>query len=654
MNSKISFKKNTLYRNEIDGLRAIAVIAVIINHLNKEILPSGYLGVDIFFVISGYVITASLIRRKCNNFIDFISSFYERRIKRILPLLTLFVITISILICIFNVYPIFNLRTGITSLLGLSNIWLFKTSDGYFTPSSALDPFTHTWSLSVEEQFYFVYPLLAWFTGYSRNKIYGTKCLSILLSILSIFSLTLFIYFYEINQNAAYFLMPPRFWEMAIGCLVFIGIYRNYKIIEIFKKFKSNYFLILLVFSLFLPTSIGFLANIIAVALTSLVIICINKKDKSYIVLTNKYILKIGLMSYSLYLWHWGVISISSWTLGIYWWTIPFQVIIIFIVSFISYKYVEKPLRNIDFMSRFKSYIFGLILILFGQGIIIFLGTEGKRLLFAGNISGLYKRNLISKKIFLNECNLAREKFDVISKNINCSSINNFNHKRIIIVGDSHANMFFNPFKYIAKDNFEITNFSGNACSFPVLNDSSLNKSKNCFEGMKNAEIWIENNTNKGDIVFLANNTYYNKLLDYFSKQKKDEMDRTIYDYLINLNKFSAKLRNKGVMVNFFVYGPRFNGITDAYCSVEWYRPKSVLKENCYIKKAKFEEPRNKIINYLLLNKHKNIELIYDYLDLICDEKSCNASGYIDSNHIIEDLGVKIILKENIINNLNN
>ena len=93
------------YRPEIDGLRAFAVIAVIINHFNKDILPGGYLGVDIFFVISGFVITSSLYKRPSKNFKDFISGFYERRVKRLVPVLSLFVLITSIAICLFNPFP---------------------------------------------------------------------------------------------------------------------------------------------------------------------------------------------------------------------------------------------------------------------------------------------------------------------------------------------------------------------------------------------------------------------------------------------------------------------------------------------------------------------------------------------------------------------
>ena len=111
------------YRPEIDGLRAFAVIAVIINHFNKEILPNGYLGVDIFFVISGFVITSSLYQRPSKNFKDFIIGFYERRIKRLVPAFSVFVLITSITICLLNPNPGTSLQTGLTSLFGLSNLY---------------------------------------------------------------------------------------------------------------------------------------------------------------------------------------------------------------------------------------------------------------------------------------------------------------------------------------------------------------------------------------------------------------------------------------------------------------------------------------------------------------------------------------------------
>lgn len=139
----------TKYRAEIDGLRAFAVAAVIINHFNKDLLPSGYLGVDIFFVISGYVITASLSERRSKNFLDFVIGFYERRIKRLVPALVVFVLITSVLICLFNPDPGDQLKTGASSIVGISNLLLFKRSTDYFAPATELNPFTHTWPLGV-------------------------------------------------------------------------------------------------------------------------------------------------------------------------------------------------------------------------------------------------------------------------------------------------------------------------------------------------------------------------------------------------------------------------------------------------------------------------------------------------------------------------
>ena len=144
---------NKGYQPEIDGLRAFAICAVIINHFNKAILPGGFLGVDIFFVISGYLITSSLLKKQNNNFRLFLNNFYERRIKRIFPSLLTFIVIASISICFFNEDSINSLRTGIAALFGISNLYLIKVSVDYFSQIPELNIFTHTWSLAVEEQF---------------------------------------------------------------------------------------------------------------------------------------------------------------------------------------------------------------------------------------------------------------------------------------------------------------------------------------------------------------------------------------------------------------------------------------------------------------------------------------------------------------------
>ena len=163
------------YKPEIDGLRAFAVIAVILNHTSYKILPNGFLGVDIFFVISGFVLTLSLEAKKDKNLIEFLKNFFYRRIKRLMPALIIFCLIISLLATLFIPSPKSANITGITGLLGFSNLYLLNSSTDYFATDVILNPFTHTWSLDVEEQFYFIFPFLIWFSGFGRQKYFGKK-----------------------------------------------------------------------------------------------------------------------------------------------------------------------------------------------------------------------------------------------------------------------------------------------------------------------------------------------------------------------------------------------------------------------------------------------------------------------------------------------
>jgi len=353
------------YRPEIDGLRAFSVVAVIINHFNKDLLPSGYLGVDIFFLISGYVITSSLAGRKSKNLLDFLIGFYERRIKRLIPALVLFVLITSVLISLFNPQPETALKTGSTALFGVSNLYLLRQSTDYFAKSTELNPFTHTWSLGVEEQFYLLFPFLIWFSGFGQQTAKGTRNLFFLVGAMAIASLIGFIYLYQINQPAAYFLMPTRFWEMAAGCLLFIGFQKRARIEQALVQVPPLLIFAAMVGVMFLPLSAAVPATIGILVLSAILISSLNKESFVYSLFTHEKVVYVGLISYSLYLWHWTILSLSRWTIGMHWWAVPLQIACMLILAMATHRFVEDPLRRMRwFSTRFPTSLSAIFLLL--------------------------------------------------------------------------------------------------------------------------------------------------------------------------------------------------------------------------------------------------------------------------------------------------
>ena len=373
------------YRPEIDGLRAFAVVAVIINHFNKDLLPSGYLGVDIFFVISGYVIASSLAGRESQNFLDFLTGFYKRRIKRLVPALVVFVLITSCLISFFNPDPNLALRTGATSLFGLSNIYLLRQSTDYFAQSTELNPFAHTWSLGVEEQFYLLFPFLIWFSGFGQQKAKGARNLFLWVGALTIASLIGFICLYRVNQPAAYFLMPPRFWEMAAGCLIFIGFQKRARIERALEQVPPLLAVAAVVGVMLLPVSAAVPATVAVVVLSAILIACLKQGTAAYKFFTLEKVVFVGLISYSLYLWHWTVLSISRWTIGIHWWSVPIQVGLMMLMATGSYQWIETPLRRKSWFERRRQTLFaGLATLVATSATLLAISKLPKNYLYSG------------------------------------------------------------------------------------------------------------------------------------------------------------------------------------------------------------------------------------------------------------------------------
>ena len=341
------------YRRELDGLRALAVLAVIVNHLERQWMPGGYLGVDIFFVISGYVITASLFFRSDRGLRELLLNFYARRIKRLAPALIVFVAITSVAIALFDPRPWSHLKTGGAALFGLSNIYLIAQAADYFGDSAQLNVFMHTWSLGVEEQFYAVFPFMVWALGFARPDGGGPGRFHWVLGALALASLAAFVWLGNSKPILSYYSMPTRFWELAAGALAF-GLLNRRESEEATGRnaLMSALAVVCMVAVLFIPETYHTLSTIAAVASTVAFIVAVRRGTAVYRLFTLRPVVYIGLISYSLYLWHWGVIAVSRWTVGVHWWTVPFLLVAMFGLAAISYHCIERPLRIATWSAR--------------------------------------------------------------------------------------------------------------------------------------------------------------------------------------------------------------------------------------------------------------------------------------------------------------
>lgn len=328
----------------------MAVIAVIINHLPGAIFSSGFLGVDVFFVISGFVVTASLVGKESGNFQQFYGNFLARRIRRLWPALMVCIALTSIAVFALDPFPQASIRTGIASLFGLANINLFNAELDYFSASSKFNAFTHTWSLGVEEQFYIVFPMIFWF--FTRRDNPSARPLLCALTIITLASISLFIFYYSYNQPAAYFLMPMRIWELGLGSLAFfVSTQMNGHASHRAAAIVSPLLLITLLGSFLVPQKYAVVTTIVAVAVTaSLLILQAETRVQQWLSIAP--MVYVGKISYSLYLYHWPIVSLGPMLLPTEWRITGLYVVAMLLLSMLSYHVIESPLRRRSWSKR--------------------------------------------------------------------------------------------------------------------------------------------------------------------------------------------------------------------------------------------------------------------------------------------------------------
>ncbi len=662
------------YLPRLDGLRAVAVIACIVGHFNKEILPSGYLGVDIFFVISGYVITSSITHRSDHGFWQFLSGFYIRRIKRLIPALLVFVIITSVLICFFNTDPRVHLRTGITSLFGLSNFYLIKQSTEYFAQSSELNPFLHTWSLAVEAQFYFVFPLIVWATGLGAKTEERLKRLFSVNLILGTLSVVYYLYLNSTNEFAGYYLMPSRYWEIAAGSLVYTTHLTKFEIYQCIPKIGSYCIFIVMIGILFMPVSFYPISNFLMIFCSMILISILSRRANVLNFLSSKYFVFIGTISYSLYLWHWSVLSISRLTIGIHWWSIPIQVLMILVLAICSYKLVEQPFRSkIWARSNSKTALKALVAIwLSAIGLVtIDIPLQGK--LFLGSRAG---DSLDVNSEFIpstpKKCSENIPNRDCMIEPINSST------KKIFLFGDSHAASLIPLIGSIHHES-GLGVYISNVGTYPYILESdnrglTLSQSLKLLEKRERMFRLILKKLKSGDMIFLASRWDHWLFEDFFEReyaqrQRKHYSDEgeyisseeTLGLFISKLSDIVSMAHRRGINVIVLSPIPAFRGAivprSTYSCVKEWFRP--YIPSECKIED--FNEEKTFILNRVqpirkalrsLSSEHVNL-FIYDVFDYLCKSDICttyknSVRMYKDDDHLSNQGALS--LKENFLN----
>ncbi|MEX4038364.1 acyltransferase [Haemophilus influenzae] len=438
------------YRPEIDGLRAIAVISVIIYHLNENWLSGGFLGVDIFFVISGFLITGIIITEIQQNSFS-LKQFYTRRIKRIYPAFITVMALVSFIASVIFIYNDFNkLRKTIELAIAfLSNFYLGLTQ-GYFDLSANENPVLHIWSLAVEEQYYLIFPLILILAYKKFREIKVLFIITLILFFILLATSFVSANFYKevLHQPNIYYLSNLRFPELLVGSL--LAIYHNLSNKVQLSKQVNN---ILAILSTLLLFSCLFLMNndiayipgitlILPCIFTALIIHTTSQNNIVKLCLSNKAIVFIGKISYSLYLYHWIFIAFAYYITGekqINNQSIAIVIVLTIIYSVLSYYLIEQPIRKskLNFKQSFLYIYFIPSLLLLGFN--------------------LYKRQTI------------RAEKEHIEQSIPVSNENHYPAK-VIILGDSHSSHLEAFLNYVGnkegwkadifKDKFE--------CSFIV------------------------------------------------------------------------------------------------------------------------------------------------------------------------------------------
>lgn len=505
--------------NHIQSLRGISVLLVFFYHLGLKYFNYGYLGVDIFFVISGFVITSMIyheieITKKFSFY-----NFYLKRLKRIYPVL-FFIISISfILVIFFQPLEFFlnNFKVYLKSLIGISNFYYLALEKDYFD-TVFNDPFAHTWSMGIEIQFYIIFPLLL-FCLLKYINFLTNIFLLVLLIVAGIF----FSNFFQENLKLIFYSIEFRFWEFLFGTLTF---FLTQKL-----KFKNNYLSLSLLFILifFILASKGSsLPNIILVTciITSLFILFYESNNNKILnsIVENKFLIFLGNVSYSFYLWHLPIIYFFDLYFLDSLLREPLLFVVILLLSYLTFKFIEKKYRysKINLSLNFKNIFFGTILLL----IVLIISNLTLKDSYNNSIKYKFKKFIYSLNYLENKINYT-DRVSYYKINIDGNEVYRFCTEDSALIKLNFSNLRVNCLKK-GSDSQRIFFIEGNSYTahfIPMFNEININDTiyyNHIGGSLKNNSIDLINSLQKTyDEVIFVTHIGSDKYLDRLLKIKK-------------------------------------------------------------------------------------------------------------------------------------
>jgi peptidoglycan/LPS O-acetylase OafA/YrhL len=580
------------YRPEIDGLRAIAVVSVILYHAQITILgyqpfDGGFIGVDIFFVISGYLITSIILKEFVITGSFSLKYFYERRIRRILPVL-LVVILASLPFVWMSLTPgsLVNFSKSILYSLGfISNFYFWYSGQDYAGENGLHKPFLHTWSLSVEEQFYILFPIVMVIVFK-----YFRKYLVHILILGFVVSLGLGDWGSRNYPSFTFYVLPTRGWELLAGSiLAYFEITSGHR-----SEHKTFNLILPLVGIILIGYSILFFNDRMLhpsfYTLSPIIGVCLiiwfsggrGSSDLVTKILSTKLFVGIGLISYSLYLWHYPIFSfdkINEFTQDNIFAKL-LLILVIIILSIISYYFIERPARNK--VNKYKNIFLLIISIyLFIFSLIIFLFTN-KSLIFDKKL--IEFNELENTRNFWEKCSIVKIKDNNICK------IGNYDNK-VFLIGDSHMIPLIRDLgEKLNKKNYQLNILTAPGFIYrrKLIDDKRVNLLKN------------EKNS-----IFIFGG--------YYQREDKNEL-KLIYKYYEQ--DFKLFVRNNHII--FLTPVPEVNFEPD----IDLHLIKLNKKKDISINKKDTINRNKHVIDFI--SRFKDISVI-DLNNVFCDQQKCYA-----------------------------